>query len=199
MTTAAKPAPRRAELLDVSIGLFYEKGYENTTLQDIADRMGFTKAAIYYYAKNKEELLVEIYTSIVEPAIAAARTLAAEPAPDGATRFVRLIEQHLQTFLSNVQANAVFEVQNFSLSEAGKRRIQGLAREYDTLLRTVYDDGIADGSIGPGSSSIAVNAVIGMCNSAHRWYRPRGKFSVNQVIEQLVAMVDTGIRRPHRP
>jgi AcrR family transcriptional regulator len=196
MTASAKPAPRRAELLEVAISLFYEKGYAHTTLQDIADRMGFTKAAIYYYAKNKEELLVEIYEAIVEPAIADARALAAEPFPDGATAFVALIEQHLRTFLSNVEANAVFEVQNFSLSEPAKRRIQSLARTYDNLLREVYERGIADGSIAPGNSTVAVNAIIGMCNSAHRWYRPRGKYSVNQVIAELMSFVDAGIRPP---
>jgi AcrR family transcriptional regulator len=194
MTATAKAALRRAELLDVAINLFYEKGYAHTTLQDIADRMGFTKAAIYYYAKNKEELLVEIYTAIVEPAIAEARALAAAPATDGATQFVALIEQHLQTFLHNVEANAVFEVQNFSLSEAARLRIHALGREYDAVLSAVYDNGIADGSIAPGDATIAVNAVIGMCNSAHRWYRPRGKFTVNQVISQLVGIVDSGVR-----
>lgn len=196
MTAAAKAAPRRAELLDVAIALFYEKGYTHTTLQDIADRMGFTKAAIYYYAKNKEQLLVEIYTAIVTPAIADARELAAAPATDGATQFVSLIEQHLQTFLHNVEANAVFEVQNFSLSDPAKKRIQALGREYNNLLREVYEKGITDGSIAPGNSTLAVNAVIGLCNSAHRWYRPRGRFSVNQVIGELVAIVTTGIRTP---
>ena len=194
MTAAAKPAPRRAELLDVAVNLFYEKGYAHTTLQDIADRMGFTKAAIYYYAKNKEELLVEIYEAIVEPAIADARALADRPAPDGATQFVALIEQHLQTFLRNVEANAVFDVQNVTLSEAAKHRIQSLGRDYNTVLREVYERGTADGSIAAGNSVIAVNAIIGMCNSAHRWYRPRGNFNVNQVIGQLVAIVNSGIR-----
>lgn len=196
MTATAKAASRHAELLDVAIALFYEKGYANTTLQDIADRMGFTKAAIYYYAKNKEELLVEIYTAIVAPAIANARELAAATASDGATQFVSLIEQHLQTFLRNLEANAVFEVHNSSLSDPAKARIQALGREYDKVLCKVYEQGIADGSITPGNSTITVNAVIGMCNSVHRWYRPRGSFSVNQVIGELVVIVTTGIRTP---
>jgi TetR/AcrR family transcriptional regulator, cholesterol catabolism regulator len=196
MTATAKAAPRRAELLDVAISLFYEKGYAHTTLQDIADRMGFTKAAIYYYAKNKEELLVEIYTAIVEPAIANARELAAQPARDGAAQFVALIEQHLQTFLHNVEANAVFEVQNFSLSDPAKRRIQALGREYNDVLLSVYEAGIADGSISDANPKIAVNAIIGMCNSAHRWYRPRGRVATNQVIAQLVGLVESGIRPP---
>ena len=51
------------------------------------------------------------------------------------------------------------------------------------------------GDIGAGLyTTIAVNAVIGMCNSAHRWYSPRGKFTVNQVISQLVGIVDSGVR-----
>lgn len=196
MTARGKIAPRRAELLDVAIALFYEKGYAHTTLQDIADRMGFTKAAIYYYAKNKEDLLVEIYTAIVAPAITNARELAAAPATDGATRFISLIEQHLQTFLRNVEANAVFEVQHFSLSKPAKRRIQALGREYNNVLRKVYESGIADGSIRPQNSTIAVNAIIAICNSVHRWYRPRGRSSADQVIDQLVAIVATGIRTP---
>lgn len=196
MSGDTKVAPRRAELLGVATHLFYEKGYPHTTLQDIADRMGFTKAAIYYYAKNKEELLVEIYAEIVEPAIQRARELVAKSTDDGATQFVALVEQHLATFLHNVEANAVFDVHNVSLSEPAKKRIQSLGREYHAVLRKVYEAGIADGSIAPGNSTIAVNAVIGMCNSAHRWYRPRGKFSADRVIAELVALVATGIRTP---
>lgn len=193
---SAQAAPRRAELLDVAISLFYEKGYAHTTLQDIADGMGFTKAAIYYYAKNKEELLVEIYTAIVRPAIDQARELADTPDLDGATRFLALVENHLRTFLRNIEANAVFEVQNHSLSAGGKQRIEQLGREYNAVLRRVYEDGVADGTLEPGDATIAVNAVIGMCNSAHRWFRPRGRFGVNQVIGQLMAIVSAGVRTP---
>lgn len=199
MTGETKAPPRRAELLQVATQLFYEKGYAHTTLQAIADRMGFTKAAIYYYAKNKEELLVEIYEAIVEPAITRARELASRSTDDGATLFVALIDQHLRTFLHNVEANAVFDVQNFSLSEPAKKRIHALGRDYDAVLRKVYDAGIADGSIAPGNSTIAVNAVIGMCNSAHRWYRPRGKFSADRVITELVGLVAGGIRTGEEP
>lgn len=191
---ALRDGPRRAELLDVAIGLFYEKGYAHTTLQDIADRMGFTKAAIYYYAKNKEELLVDIYRQIVVPAITGARQTVATSTEEGAMLFVSLIVQHLRTFLHNVEANAVFEVQLAVLSAPAKRRIQQLAREYNAILRDVYDQGIADGSIAPANSAVAVNAIVGMCNSAHRWYRPRGAYSVDEVIDQLSAFVDSGIR-----
>lgn len=199
MRSAQRTAPRKAELLDVAKTLFYERGYAHTTLQDIADRMGFTKAAVYYYARNKEELLVEIYAAIVEPTLADARRVAAEPGVDGATRFVAMVERHLQTLLRNIEANAVLDVQGSSLSAPAKDRMQRLGRAYDAVLRGVYEEGIRDGSIAPGDAAVAVNAVIGMCNSVHRWYRPRGRTGVEQLIAQLLELVSTGIRSAAPP
>ncbi|MFV0463944.1 MAG: TetR/AcrR family transcriptional regulator [Nostocoides sp.] len=195
MNADSKNAARHAELLDVAISLFYEKGYAHTTLQDIADHMGFTKAAIYYYAKNKEELLIENYAAIVEPATAQARQLASVTTMDGAGRFESIIDHHLRTFLRNIEANAVFEVQSTSLSPAGTARIHELGRAYDTILRGVYQEGIDDGSLVPAEASVAVNAVIGMCNSVHRWFRPKGRYDVDQVIDQLLSIITSGVRR----
>ena len=200
MTAPARPAaPRRAQLLQVATTLFFEKGYPHTTLQDIADRMGFTKAAVYYYAKNKEELLVEIYTGIVLPALADARTIAQSDAADGATRFSSLVANHLGIFLQNIEANAVFEVQHSSLSAPARTRVQALAREYTEVLLAVYEAGVADGSIRPGHPAIVVNAVVGLCNSVHRWYRPTGRFTAPQVADELLALVDAAVRRPPAP
>jgi len=68
-----KKSDRRDELLKMAAQVFYEKGFAQTTLQDIADRMNFTKPAIYYYANSKEALFVEIYEGIVVGAIERAR------------------------------------------------------------------------------------------------------------------------------
>ena len=84
--------------------VFYEKGFAQTTLQDIADRMNFTKPAIYYYANSKEALFVEIYEGIVVGAIERAR-VEAQTAGSGRERFERLIAAHMRIFIENVQAN----------------------------------------------------------------------------------------------
>ena len=52
--------PRREEILKVAVRLFSEKGYRGTRLNDVADTLGITRAALYYYFKNKEQLLVEM-------------------------------------------------------------------------------------------------------------------------------------------
>lgn len=185
-------AERRPELLAVAIGLFYEKGYDRTTLQDIADVMGFTKPAVYYYARNKEELLLDVYRAIVDPTIETARELAAGPG-DGATRFLELVERHLRVFLENIQANAVFEVQRSSLSPEAAEEVRRKGRDYGAVLSGVYREGIRDGSLRDMDPAVAVNAVLGMCNSVHRWFDPAGRRRVDEVIDELTAIVTGGV------
>lgn len=193
----ARSTERRAELLKAAISLFHEKGYTHTTMQDIADRMEFTKTAVYYYAKNKEELLLEIYAQIVEAAIAQARELAADKAKKtGADRFLAMIYNHLETFVANLEANAVFDIQRTSLSAATKAKMQALDREYHAILRAAYAAGIEDGSLTGSSPTVRVNAVVGMCNVTHRWYRPGGNMSASSVIAEILGIVESGVRTP---
>jgi len=189
----ARGSARRRELLDVATRLFYERGYASTTLQDIADEMGFTKAAIYYYAKNKEELLLDIYEEIVIPATERAREIAAQPG-SGADRFTELITEHLRTFLANLHVNAVFDVQSSALSPAAKRKVQTWGRDYGSILRDVYVEGAADGSLRDLPPAVVVNSILGMCNSVHRWLNPNGSIGVDQVLDTVVTILDTGYR-----
>ena len=66
---------RRQELIDAASQVFYKKGYADTTLQDIANLMNFTKPAIYYYASSKEALFLEFYEQVVNGAIESAKAV----------------------------------------------------------------------------------------------------------------------------
>ena len=57
------PEEKKKFLTDKAAKIFFEKGYKNTSLQDIADEVGITKAAIYYYFKSKEEILYYIIST----------------------------------------------------------------------------------------------------------------------------------------
>lgn len=172
--------------------MFYEKGYVETTLQDIADEMGFTKPAVYYYAKNKEEILVELYDQIVTAAIDSALEISQRD-ESGAVRFVALAQHHLSTFLEHIEANAVFEVQRTSLSPDAKQKMQALAREYNGILAGVYQQGIVDGSLTPMEPRIAINAVLGMCNTVHRWFNPRGGVPPEALIATIISLISGGL------
>ena len=151
--------------------VFYEKGFAQTTLQDIADRMNFTKPAIYYYANSKEALFVEIYEGIVVGAIERAR-VEAQTAGSGRERFERLIAAHMRIFIENVQANSILEVARGVLTAETQSRMKFLEREYSSILRAVYSEGVADGTLADVDSGLVVNTVLGACNMLHSWYDP---------------------------
>lgn len=95
------PAARetRAKILDTALVLFTEHGFDGTTLQEIADRLGFTKAALYYHFKSKDDLLAALLT----PAVDAIEELIAAHEHDrglpGSRR--RFIEAYIDQLLAN--------------------------------------------------------------------------------------------------
>lgn len=64
-SAAAQPSDTRARILDAALELFSEHGFDGTTLQQIADRLGFTKAALYYHFRSKDDLL----QALIAPAV----------------------------------------------------------------------------------------------------------------------------------
>ena len=95
--SAAAPADTRARILDVALKLFSEHGFEGTTLQQIADRLGFTKAALYYHFRSKDDLL----QALIAPAVGELDALlgAHEDKPDTPAERRRFIVEYLDCLL----------------------------------------------------------------------------------------------------
>ena len=73
-----KPREERwAELIEVATEVFYEKGYDGASLQDIADRLGMPKGSLYYYIQSKEDLLFDVISSVHKDGLAVIRARAA--------------------------------------------------------------------------------------------------------------------------
>ncbi len=93
----AEPVDTRARILDVALELFSEHGFEGTTLQQIADRLGFTKAALYYHFRSKDDLL----QALIAPAVGEmdALLVAHENEPDTPACRRRFIVEYLDCLL----------------------------------------------------------------------------------------------------
>lgn len=66
MTTVPSTSSTRERILDVALELFVEQGYDKTSLREIAERLGFTKAALYYHFESKDELLRELVSRMLD-------------------------------------------------------------------------------------------------------------------------------------
>lgn len=183
---------RRQELIDAAAQVFYKKGYADTTLQDIATLMNFTKPAIYYYASSKEALFLEFYVQVVNGAINSAKALL-EVEHCNRTIFTMLVESHIHTLLDNVQANSVFDVAQGSLSSETQSRMSELADEYTAIFKKVYQQGVKDGLLANQNPALVVNLILGACNSAHRWYDPNGNLGASKFAHTIVSVFTLGV------
>src|SRR3954471_18714428 len=75
------PRRRQQEILEAAARVFHEKGYESTSIQDIADAVGILKGSLYYYIDSKEDLLYEILEGIHAEALESVRKATAEGDP----------------------------------------------------------------------------------------------------------------------
>jgi AcrR family transcriptional regulator len=95
--TVVTPLDTRSRILDTALELFSEQGFEGTTLQQIADRLDVTKAALYYHFRSKDDLLL----ALVTPAIAGLEELlhTHEGLPDTPAQRRRFVEDYLDYLL----------------------------------------------------------------------------------------------------
>ena len=163
---------RRAEILHAALRAFREKGYHATTLDDIAERVGIRKTALYHYFPDKESILYECHReSLAE--VAGLLTKARKQFTLSGERLAYVIRQHVRLMTDTLEGSPLaFEVT--ALSPKRQQEIIAARDRYERGLREIIAKGIKTGEFRPVNPKIAVFAILGAINWIARWYRPNG-------------------------
>jgi TetR/AcrR family transcriptional regulator, cholesterol catabolism regulator len=182
---------RRDQIIAVSTALFRESGYHATSLDDVADRIGFTKPAIYYYFRSKEDILFTIVDEIVDGALERMRAIADR---DGSPtdRLHDLLVENTRVILENIEANTVFYNERGLLSPERERDIREREREYTKVLRDLYVEGVEAGEFLDIDSRVATATLLGASIWAYRWFDAAGRLSVEEVAEDVAQLLMRG-------
>jgi TetR/AcrR family transcriptional regulator, cholesterol catabolism regulator len=190
---------RTQEILERSAQLIREKGFPGTTVEDVADQFDVTKAAIYYYVKDKQELLLQIHLQTLELALATVDEIAASDLtpPEKLRAFIRrhvgMIGERLDLFTVYFNEKHHLRSDDYATVTALERRL------VDTLTR-IYADGVASGYLRDLDPTVAALSILGMGSWIYRWYRPDGRLSLEQIAALMETVALEGmIEPPHRP
>jgi AcrR family transcriptional regulator len=190
---AAQPARAQYDvqrLLAVAVEVFIERGYDGTSMEDLARATGITKSSIYHHVESKEQLLRLAVDRALGALFAVTEEDGAAHGPAiGRLRYVlgRVVEVLCAelpyvTLLLRVRGNT--ETERWAL----ERR-----REFDRFVRGLVVEAAADGDLRPDLSPALVERLaFGMINSITEWYRP-GRVDVSELRETVVAIVSTGL------
>jgi len=161
---ATRYEKRRREVVDASIRLFSEKGYEGASLLDIADAVGLLKGSLYYYARSKEDLLFAIVEEVFDEGVAAAAELrGSDKGPEAALR--QSLERAAMYMLTHREQNAIYFHDAKSLSEDRLAALGPRRTEWVNALTEVLRTGKSDGSFRADvDPRIAAVALIGSIN-----------------------------------
>lgn len=172
---APSPAPppdnRRADLIRVAARLFREKGFDGTTVRDIAHAVGMRSGSPFYHFANKHELLMAVMEEGLRLGLDRTRDALADDALEPAQRLRRLVRTHygiLHDTGSDFIPVMLYDWR--SLPDQYKRRIIELKDRYDAIWQRTLDDLHAGGQL-RADAKLARLMILGAINFSATWYR----------------------------
>lgn len=199
MAEAATDTPRpskrrRQEVIDVAARIFNEKGYEATSIQEIAEEVGILKGSLYYYIDTKEDLLFSVIKEAYDAALGVIEEL--EQREGSALELIEaLLQGHAAVFASTFVQSSVFFREFRALSERRQETIREAADVYSRFLISQIRRGQRSGEIKSEiNPRLAAIGIIGMMNSMAFWYRPDGPASAGQIGREFSRLVIGGLR-----
>lgn len=191
---------RLTEILDAAEAVLAEKGFRDATIQDLASQVGLAKGSLYYYIENKEDLLFQV---LRRGNLRYLQVLRADPfITSGApvSRLLRFIDLHMQQVEHDRSWNTLDERQDVFLDADNLAAINGLRQKTYRILKGILSDGMSAGVFSEGMDpSVAANSILSLMNSTTRWYKPRGRHSIEEIGEWYKAMILDGLRSEPAP
>ena len=184
---ATPPLPddgnRRAELIRAAGHLFREKGYDATTIRDIAAAVGMRSGSPFYHFKSKQEMLKAVVLEGMLSALAATEAVVARKLGPRET-FQALIRAHLDIVLKSGGDFAPVLLHEWrSLSGESRTEIVATKDRYEGIWQKALKDLKKAGLLGD-DSSLARLLIFGSINWTAQWYRPDGKLSIDTLAKK---------------
>lgn len=184
---------RPGQLLAIARRLFARKGYNNTSLRDIAEEAKITKAALYYHYPNKDALYERVVIESIQALLDMVSTaVAKERTP---TARVRAFMQSSAMFLETRRDQWIAGSNAFWQDSNGQRRSAAIEQRdaYEKLLRRCIEEGVKSGEFRELDAPLAARMLLSALNLTARWHKPSGRLTVPEVAAQYCDLALQGM------
>jgi AcrR family transcriptional regulator len=181
---------RRREIVAVALPLFYESGYNETSMESIAAAAGIGKSTLYDYFDSKEAIMVAYFErELEEIRQRAAQIIAGEL--DTSKKLVKIMEIHLAQLVENRSFYLKLSAEAQRLSAAGQQLIQERRHAYQDMLRVLIEEGIQKGELRPVNPLFAARSIFMLLSLSTFTTRPTG--SPEEMLQQAEDIFFNGI------
>lgn len=180
-------------LLAVAVKVFNDKGYDGTSMDALAERLGISKSSIYHHVSGKTELL-ELALNRAMNALFAVTTETGVTEGPYIDRLEYLVRRSVDVLVAELPyVTLLLRVRGNSAVE---RRALARRREFDTFVSELVGAAVAEGDLGSDfDPQLVARLLFGTVNSLIEWYRPRSGASSDELANAVVAVTFDGLRR----
>jgi AcrR family transcriptional regulator len=182
---------QRDRILKAAASCFNQKGFSGTSLKDVADHLGLTDAALYYYVRNKEELVHQCYLRAAELGKEALDRAQAD-GQNGLEQVRLYLRYHLEIMVGERGPVAIMS-EIPSLNRNHRNEVLEISRQHSTAFEAMLAAGIVDGSIFDCDVRMTGNAIMGSINWVPKWYHGDRNMARN-IVAEFPAILTRGLQ-----
>ncbi|KDB06401.1 transcriptional regulator, TetR family [Burkholderia sp. lig30] len=186
---------KRNAVLSTAARLFNERGFHATSLDDIAAELHVTKPTLYYYVKNKDDILLQCVRKGLEMILEGI-----EQSRSAGGKAVDQLVASMHVYARIVTMDfgmCLIRVGDEQLPPDSRKELRRLKSLIDQQFRRLVAEGVEEGSLAPCDPRMAAFVIGGALSWIGRWYQPGGEYVPDQVADQCIATLCGGLlRRP---
>jgi TetR/AcrR family transcriptional regulator len=193
MSRTPATSDRRIEILKSAAAAFRRRGYHGASVDEIASALEMTKGNLYYYFKNKEEILYACHEYSLDKMLALMADVEAEASsPEAKLR--RLVLAFVHLILDDLHGTAL-TLDPEALSPPLLKRVITKRDRFDHGIRAIIQQGIDQDVFKPGDPKMIEFAMMGAVNWIPKWFDPGGEWTSDQICEAFADYLVGGLKR----
>jgi AcrR family transcriptional regulator len=181
---------KRREILVAASGTFRKLGARRAGMREIAEAVGLSAGNLYYYFRNKDELVYYCQDRTLDALLEVARNAGEQYGSRGQLAF--LVEGHVRVVLGE-QASGPLHLEFDDLPPELRKKVVQKRDRYERTVRALIADGQKRAEIRPGDPKLDAFVLLGALNWTVRWFRPSGEWTVDDVAKHLRARLLDGL------
>ncbi|MFC7517908.1 TetR/AcrR family transcriptional regulator [Herbaspirillum sp. GCM10030257] len=184
---------KRDAVLRTAAQMFNEKGFHATSLDEVAERLHITKPTLYYYVKNKDDILFQCVSrglALLQDAI----HVVGQSGGSAEDKLFAAMRQYVEIVTMDF-GMCVIRVGEDPLPLESRKKLRSMKGAIDMEFRQLIEQGIAEGSMAPCDPKMAAFTIAGALSWIGRWYSPDGPMHPDDIATQVINLLSFGISR----
>jgi len=183
---------KRDLIIAGALALFKTKGFDGTSMRELAGTVGMDAASMYYYIRSKDEILEEVCFRIANRYIAHLDEIDTMPG-SGTAKVRALISMHVRLVLEDATAVSVANHEWRCLSHEKLSAYKTLRQEYETRFAAIVNQAIQHGEFRAVNTEVALYTLLSSLRWLEAWYKPGRSIGPEELERDVITLLMQGL------